>query len=79
MTNMNKSIIPKSKYGVKYNDPTYFKTKNKQYYNDNIKENPNKSKATQKHNPQHNAHIFIRSFNIFIKSVSFHPTQNLTA
>jgi hypothetical protein len=43
---MNKSIIPKSKYGVKYNDPAYFKTKNKQYYQDNIKQNPNKSKAT---------------------------------
>lgn len=46
MTNMNKSIIPKSKYGLKYNDPTYFKQKNKQYYQDSIKENPNKSKST---------------------------------
>lgn len=45
MTNMNKSTIPKHKYGLKYNDPNYFKTKNKQYYQ-TIKEDPNKSKST---------------------------------
>ena len=45
MTYHTKATIPKSKYGVKFNDPEYFKTKNKQYYQ-LIKENPIKSKAT---------------------------------
>lgn len=46
MVYKTKATIPKNKYGVKFNDPEYFKTKNKQYYKDSIKENPLKAKAT---------------------------------
>jgi hypothetical protein len=45
MPYITKATIPKSKYGVKFNDPEYFKTKNKLYYKE-IKENPIKAKAT---------------------------------
>lgn len=45
MTNQNKAIIPKHKYGVNYNNPDYFKTKNKVYYQ-TIKENPYRAKSS---------------------------------
>ena len=39
---LNKNV----KYGVHYNDPEYTKTKNKVYYSESIKNNPDRAKSS---------------------------------